>query len=140
APTGPAPGLADLDALAASLAGSAVGVEVRRTGEPRPLPPDIDLSVYRIVQEALTNVVRHAGGSARARVTVDFREEELAVEVVDDGRGAAVRRARPGFGITGMYERVGLLGGRFSAGPRPEGGFRVAAEIPLPAAEPGVRR
>lgn len=140
APTVPAPGLADLDALAASLAGSGVGVEVRRTGEPRPLPADIDLSVYRIVQEALTNVVRHAGGSARARVTVEFREEELRVEVADDGRGAAVRPGKPGFGITGMYERVGLLGGRFSAGPRPEGGFRVAAEIPLTAGEPGERR
>lgn len=140
APTGPAPGLADLDALAASLAGSGVGVEVRWTGEPRPLPADIDLSVYRIVQEALTNVVRHAGGSARARVTVEFREEELRVEVADDGRGAAVRPGKPGFGITGMYERVGLLGGRFSAGPRPEGGFRVAAEIPLTSGEPGERR
>ncbi|MFF4370672.1 sensor histidine kinase [Streptomyces sp. NPDC001594] len=140
APTGPAPGLADLDALAASLAGSGVGVDVRRTGAARPLPPDIDLSVYRIVQEALTNVVRHAGGSARARVTVDFREEELRVEVADDGRGAAVRPGKPGFGITGMYERVGLLGGRFSAGPRPEGGFRVAAEIPLPAGAPGDGR
>ncbi|MFD8148886.1 sensor histidine kinase [Streptomyces sp. NPDC059708] len=140
APTGPAPGLADLDALAASLAGSGVGVEVRRTGEPRPLPADIDLSVYRIVQEALTNVVRHAGSSARATVTVEFREEELRVEVADDGRGAAVRPGKPGFGITGMYERVGLLGGRFSAGPRPEGGFRVAAEIPLTAGEPGERR
>ncbi|MFF2193642.1 sensor histidine kinase [Streptomyces sp. NPDC058157] len=137
APTGPAPGLADLDALAASFTGSGVAVDVRTTGEPRPLPPEIDLSVYRIVQEALTNVVRHAGSSARARVTVDFREEELRVEVADDGRGAAVRRGRTGFGITGMYERVGLLGGRFSAGPRPEGGFLVAAEIPLPAGVTG---
>ncbi|MEU8434881.1 sensor histidine kinase [Streptomyces sp. NPDC029216] len=136
APTGPAPGLAGLDTLAASFAGTGVGVEVLWTGEPRRLPPDIDLSVYRIVQEALTNVVRHAGGSARARVTVEFREEELRVEVVDDGRGAAVRPGKPGFGITGMYERVSLLRGRFSAGPRPEGGFRVAAELPLPATAP----
>ncbi|MFF4582265.1 sensor histidine kinase [Streptomyces sp. NPDC001389] len=136
APTGPAPGVADLDALAASLTGSGVTVDVCRTGEPRRLPPDIDLAVHRIVQEALTNVVRHAGGRARARVTVDFGEEELRVEVVDDGGGAAVRPGRPGFGITGMYERVGLLHGRFSAGPRPEGGFRVAAELPLPAADP----
>ncbi|MFH7598252.1 sensor histidine kinase [Streptomyces racemochromogenes] len=139
-PTVPAPGVAGLDALAASLRGSGVGVEVRWTGEPRRLPPDIDLSVYRIVQEALTNVVRHAGGSARARVTVDFREREVHVEVVDDGRGAAVRPGGAGFGITGMYERVSLLQGRFSAGPRPEGGFRVAAELPLPAGSTEVPR
>ncbi|WP_405981833.1 sensor histidine kinase [Streptomyces sp. NBC_00158] len=132
APTAPAPGLADLDALAASPAGAGVRVDVRRTGEPRRLPPEIELSAYRIVQEALTNVVRHAGAGAGARVTLDFRECELAVEVVDDGRGAAARPGRTGFGITGMYERVALLGGRFSAGPRPEGGFRVAAELPLP--------
>ncbi|MFE2148769.1 sensor histidine kinase [Streptomyces lavendulae] len=133
-PTGPAPGLADLDALAASLADSGVRVEVRTTGERRDLPPDIDLSVYRIVQEALTNVVRHAGGGVRARVRLDFSAEELHVEVLDDGRGMSGRAGKTGFGITGMYERVSLLHGRFSAGPRPEGGFRVAAELPLPAA------
>ncbi|WP_371679867.1 sensor histidine kinase [Streptomyces sp. NBC_01276] len=133
APTGPAPGLADLDALAASLADSGVRVDVRTTGERRDLPPDIDLSVYRIVQEALTNVVRHAGGGVRARVGLDFSAEELRVEVLDDGRGVSARAGKSGFGITGMYERVSLLHGRFSAGPRPEGGFRVAAELPLPA-------
>ncbi|MEU2833081.1 sensor histidine kinase [Streptomyces lavendulae] len=132
-PTGPAPGLADLGALAASLADSGVRVEVRTTGERRDLPPDIDLSVYRIVQEALTNVVRHAGGGVRARVGLDFSAEELRVEVLDDGRGMSARAGKTGFGITGMYERVSLLHGRFSAGPRPEGGFRVAAELPLPA-------
>ncbi|MEU9034963.1 sensor histidine kinase [Streptomyces sp. NPDC048352] len=136
--TGPAPGLADLDALAASPAAAGVRVDVRRTGEPRRLPPEIELSAYRIVQEALTNVVRHAG-AAQARVTVGFRDEELTVEVVDDGRGAAGRAAETGFGITGMYERVSLLGGRFSAGPRPEGGFRVAAELPLPAVAEAAR-
>ncbi|MGO4458983.1 sensor histidine kinase [Streptomyces sp. M-16] len=133
APTGPAPGLADLDALTASLADSGVRVDVRTTGERRDLPPDIDLSVYRIVQEALTNVVRHAGGGVRARVGLDFSAEELRVEVLDDGRGVSARAGKSGFGITGMYERVSLLHGRFSAGPRPEGGFRVAAELPLPA-------
>lgn len=133
-PTGPAPGLADLDALAASLAGAGVRVDVHRTGGERRLPPDIDLSVYRIVQEALTNVVRHAGPAARARVTLDFAPDELRVEVVDDGRGVSARAGSTGFGITGMYERVALLHGRLSAGPRPEGGFRVAAELPLPVA------
>ncbi|MFD8981896.1 sensor histidine kinase [Streptomyces sp. NPDC059564] len=134
-PTGPAPGLADLDALAASLAGAGVRVDVHTTGEARRLPPDIDLSVYRIVQEALTNVVRHAGPAAHARVTLDFAPDELRVEVVDDGRGVSARAGRTGFGITGMYERVALLHGRLSAGQRPEGGFRVAAELPLPGTD-----
>ena len=83
------------------------------------------------MQEALTNVVRHSG-TGRCRVSVGFGEDELTVEVVDEGRG--MRGAGPGvgFGITGMRERVALLHGEFSAGPRPEGGFRVAARLPLP--------
>ncbi|MFJ9341853.1 sensor histidine kinase [Streptomyces sp. NPDC101733] len=134
APTGPAPGLADLDALAESVTASGVPVEVRRTGGPLTLPPDIDLSAYRIVQEALTNVVRHAGEGVRAVVSVEFGPGQLTVEVLDDGRGTTARAGRTGFGLTGMYERVSLLHGRFSAGPRPGGGFRVAAELPLPEA------
>ncbi|MBO2456406.1 sensor histidine kinase [Actinomadura sp. LCR2-06] len=130
APLGPAPGLADLDRLAAATRDAGVEVEVRKVGEPRPLPPDVDLSAYRIVQEAVTNVVRHAG-TERCRVTVDYRGEELAVEIADDGRGGVVGT---GYGIVGMRERVALLRGEFTAGPCPGGGFRVAARIPLPAA------
>ncbi|MFD5079932.1 sensor histidine kinase [Streptomyces sp. NPDC058371] len=131
-PLAPAPGLADVERLAAATAGAGVRVDVRRSGEQRPVPADIDLSAYRIVQEALTNVVRHAG-TGHCRVAIDHGAEELSVEVVDDGRGATGNGSAHGFGIVGMRERVGLLGGHLSAGPRPEGGFRVAARLPLPA-------
>ncbi len=131
-PLAPSPGLADVERLAAATADAGVRVDVRRSGEQRPLPADIDLSAYRIVQEALTNVVRHAG-TGRCRVAIDYGNEELSVEVVDDGRGATGDSPAHGFGIIGMRERVGLLHGHLSAGPRPEGGFRVAARLPLPA-------
>ncbi|MEU6067466.1 sensor histidine kinase [Streptomyces sp. NPDC047082] len=131
-PLAPSPGLADLERLAAATAGAGVRVDVRRSGEQRPVPADIDLSAYRIVQEALTNVVRHAG-TGRCRVAITYGDEELSVEVVDDGRGATENGSAHGFGIIGMRERVGLLGGHLSIGPRPEGGFRVAARLPLPA-------
>ena len=131
-PLAPSPGLADVERLAAATAGAGVRVDVRRSGTQRAVPADIDLSAYRIVQEALTNVVRHAG-TGRCRVAIDYGDEELSVEVVDDGRGATGNGSAHGFGIIGMRERVGLLGGRLTAGPRPEGGFRVAARLPLPA-------
>ncbi|KAB8187964.1 sensor histidine kinase [Microbispora catharanthi] len=134
-PLAPSPGLANVEQLAAATGGAGVRVDVRRSGQQRPLPADIDLAAYRIVQEALTNVVRHAD-TGYCRVAVDFGDEELSVEVVDDGCGAtwngSAARPAQGFGIVGMRERVGLLGGHLSAGPRPEGGFRVAARLPLP--------
>ncbi|WP_371501731.1 sensor histidine kinase [Kitasatospora sp. NBC_00374] len=130
APLAPAPGLADVERLVAATADAGVGIELRWAGERRQLPADIDLSAYRIVQEAVTNVVRHAG-TGHCRVAIDYGVEELTVEIVDDGRGMP-GAAGSGFGITGMRERVSLLHGRFSAGPRPEGGFRVAARLPLP--------
>ncbi|MGW1014308.1 sensor histidine kinase [Streptomyces termitum] len=144
----PAAGLADLERLAATTTAAGVRVDVRRRGECRPLPADIDLAAFRIVQEAVTNVVRHAA-TDRCRVDVEYRADELVVEVTD--RGAAVAGApdgsRPrstGFGLLGMRERVALLDGGFTAGPRPEGGFRVAARLPLPqgataGAEAGAR-
>ncbi|WP_307853277.1 sensor histidine kinase [Kitasatospora sp. RG8] len=130
APLAPTPGLADVERLVAATADAGVRVEVQWAGERRRLPADIDLSAYRIVQEAVTNVVRHAG-TGSCRVAIDYGVEELSVEVLDDGRGTP-SPAGSGFGITGMRERVSLLHGRFSAGPRPEGGFRVAARLPLP--------
>ncbi len=131
APLTPTPGLADLDRLAAATADAGVRVDLRRSGEQRPLPADIDLSAYRIVQEALTNVVRHAG-TGDCRVLVEYGDGELSVDIVDDGRGAGGNGAsRHGFGLVGMRERVALLNGRISAGPRPEGGFRVVARLPL---------
>ncbi|GIG87586.1 sensor histidine kinase [Plantactinospora endophytica] len=125
----PAPGLADLERLATVTAEAGVRVELCWRGDRRPLPADIELSAYRIVQEAVTNVVRHAG-TADCRVVVDYREEELCVEIVDEGRGGPV--AGTGFGITGMRERVALLHGEFRAEPVAEGGFRVAVRLPLP--------
>ncbi|WP_405149128.1 histidine kinase [Sphaerisporangium sp. NBC_01403] len=130
APLDPEPGLADVDRLAATTTDAGVRVDVRWLGERRPLPPDIDMSAYRIVQEALTNVVRHAGASS-CLVSVDYRDEELSIEVLDGGPGRG-RGGGEGYGLVGMRERVALLHGAFSAGPRPDGGFRVAARLPVP--------
>ncbi|MFE2916271.1 sensor histidine kinase [Kitasatospora indigofera] len=127
----PAPGLADVERLAAATAKAGVRVEVCWSGERRPLPADIELSAFRIVQEAVTNVVRHAG-TGHCRVSVGHGDEELSVEVVDEGRGVTGPAPGRGFGLVGMRERVALLHGRFEAGPRPGGGFRVAAVLPLP--------
>ncbi|WP_432747033.1 sensor histidine kinase [Streptomyces sp. JH002] len=127
----PAPGLADLDRLVATAGAAGVRVEVRRLGEPRPLPGDIELSAFRIVQEALTNVVRHAR-TDHCRVTVGFGEADLSVEITDEGRGPGDGRAA-GYGIVGMRERAALLGGSLTAGARPGGGYRVTATLPVPA-------
>lgn len=132
----PAEGLADLDRLAAATTAAGVRVDVHWKGARRQLPPDIDLSVFRIVQESITNVVRHAATTA-CRVTVDYLEEHVAVEVTDDGRGRG-GTTDTGFGLVGMRERVALLHGEFTAGPRPEGGFRVTARLPVPATEATV--
>ena len=127
----PAPGLAEVEALAADVARAGVRVEVRIEGVPADLPAGLDLSAYRIVQEALTNVVKHAG-PATARVGVRYAPGEVAVEVVDDGRGpGAGSSGRGGHGIAGMRERAALYGGTLEAGPLPGGGFRVAARLPL---------
>jgi signal transduction histidine kinase len=124
----PAPGLAELEALTAEVARAGVRVEVRIEGTPTELPAGLDLSVYRIVQEALTNVVRHAG-PATARVAVRYAPGRMSVEVVDDGRGGD--HGDQGHGIPGMRERAALYGGTLEAGPLPGGGFRVAATLPL---------
>jgi signal transduction histidine kinase len=129
-PLGPAPGLADLNQLAAMTLDAGVQVEVDWRGSREPLPADIDLSAFRIIQEAVTNVVRHAG-TDKCLVLIDQQDGQLSIEVTDGGRGGSP--AGTGYGITGMRERAALLGGDFSAGPRPGGGFRVAARLPLPA-------
>ncbi|MEL3947053.1 MULTISPECIES: sensor histidine kinase [Streptomyces] len=147
APLDPGLGLADVDRLARTTTAAGVRVDVRWLGELRPVPPEIDVSAYRIIQEAVTNVVRHAG-TRSCRVTVDRRDDELAIEVLDSGPGGEAAADggagtagdtavdSTGYGLLGMRERVGLLHGEFSAQPRPEGGFRVAARLPVPA---GVR-
>jgi len=126
----PAPGLADVEALAAEVARAGVRVEVGIEGTPAELPVGLELSAYRIVQEALTNVVRHAG-PATARVAVRYAPGRVEVEVVDDGRGGDPDRDHGGHGIAGMRERAALYGGTLEAGPGPGGGFRVAACLPL---------
>ncbi len=130
APLGPAPGLADIEPLAAMTLDAGVKVNVDWRGSREPLPADIDLSAFRIIQEAVTNVVRHSGTS-QCLVSIDQQDGQLSIEVTDSGRGAGV--AGTGYGITGMRERAALLGGDFSAGPRPGGGFRVAVRLPVPA-------
>jgi signal transduction histidine kinase len=130
----PVPGLADLDSLLAEVAKAGLAVRLQVEGRPAQLPAGVDLSAYRIVQEALTNVVKHAG-PARAQVAIRYRDHEVMVEVTDDGWGAAAPtgdgRARVGHGLIGMRERVAVFGGDLQTGPRPGGGFRVAARLPL---------
>ena len=127
---GAAPGLADIDRLVATSRDAGVQVEVDWHGSREPLPADIDLSAFRIIQEAVTNVVRHAG-AGECHVSIAQQDGQLSIEVTDSGRGGTT--AGTGYGITGMRERAALLGGDFSAGPRPGGGFRVAARLPVPA-------
>jgi signal transduction histidine kinase len=132
----PVPGLANLDVLLAEVAEAGLAVRLLVEGAPAPLPAGVDLSAYRIVQEALTNVVKHAG-PAHAQVTIRYRDQEVAVEVIDDGRGVAAvagdGRSGTGHGLIGMAERVAAFGGDLEVGPRPGGGFRVAARLPLAA-------
>ncbi len=155
-PLRPAPGLADLDRLVARIAHAGVLVDLRVRGSRRELPAGVDLSAFRIVQEALTNVVKHAAVPS-CRVTIDYLADGLAIEVTDDGPGGLVTvspgprgegasressrvaaasdagsfQGCGGHGIIGMRERVSLYGGQFSAAPLPERGFRVAARLPL---------
>jgi signal transduction histidine kinase len=130
----PQPGLDRLDALAASVQAAGLAVVVRREGPKVALPAGVDLSAYRIVQEALTNTLRHAGAT-RAEVTVRYGASEVGVEVVDDGGGAPAGAPEEGggHGIVGMRERAALVGGTVEVGTAPGGGFRVRAELPLGA-------
>jgi signal transduction histidine kinase len=143
APHVPTAGLRDLDGLVRRTRAAGLDVHMAVEGESRSVPAGVDLAAVRIVQEALTNVVRHAGGDARATVRLVYAPAELVVQVDDDGKGAesaSGRRPRDsdrqvrrsGRGIAGMRERVHALGGTFTAGPRPGRGFRVRAQFPLP--------
>ena len=129
-------GLSQLGSLVARARAAGLPVTVTVTGAERPLPPEVDQAAYRIVQEALTNVSRHAG-HACASVHLHYTPETLSVQVVDDGKGtvtpAGIRPPGPGLGLVGMRERVSALGGRLQAGPRDHGGFHVRAELPARA-------
>jgi len=128
----PAPGLADVGQLITGTADAGVRVQLEIRGARRPVPPGVDLAAYRIIQEALTNVVKHARTTA-ARVVVTYADDAMCLEITDDGHGApaAAVAASAGHGIAGMAERVSLFGGEFHAGPLPGRGFRVAARLPV---------
>ena len=131
-PREPTPALADLDRLVSDAAGNGMDVRVEVRGDRHPLPAVIEVAAYRIVQESLTNVVRHAG-SPTATVTLTYVDTGFEVEVLDEGRGVAGVDEPAGHGITGMKERAAAVGGRLEAGPGPQGGFRVWARLPVGA-------
>jgi signal transduction histidine kinase len=129
-PRRPAPGLGQLEALAAAMADGGLPVQVAVTGERAKLPAAVDLAAYRIVQESLTNVARHAG-PATATVRVGYQSDAVVVEIADTGSGRGGGVARPGgHGIAGMRERAAAVGGTLQAGPTAEGGFLVRARLP----------
>ncbi len=129
-PLSPQPGLDDLTTLVTQVREAGLPVELHVAGEPRALPVGIELSAYRIVQEALTNALKHAG-EARAEVYLRYGADSLELEVLDDGAGALTRHSRGGHGLVGMRERAALYGGRLDAGERPEGGFSVRVMLPV---------
>ena len=128
-PRAPTAGLARLDELVSRAAAAGVGVSLEVQGDPRPLPASVDLAAFRIVQESLTNIVRHAeAGSAKVELT--YGNGDLTLQIDDDGGGPAAQ-AGGGSGIAGMRDRATALGGELEAGPQPTGGFRVRARLPL---------
>jgi signal transduction histidine kinase len=135
-PVEPPPDLGRLDELVRAER-PGLEVDARVLGEPHPLPPSASVSVYRVVQEALTNAVRHSG-ARRASVRLRWLDDALEVEVVDDGRGGDGGGHGGGLGLVGMRERVDLHGGQLDVGPRPEGGWRVRARFPLNGAGTGA--
>jgi signal transduction histidine kinase len=158
APLSPAPGLASLGRLIQRTQGAGIKVSLECSGQIRAAPAGVDLSAYRIVQEALTNVVKHAGGGAGCVISLDYGTDALDIRVADDGSGSLVLSpasspglaapglpatgggapvAGAGHGIIGMRERAHLCGGDFSAGALPDGGFEVTATLPLPPADGG---
>ena len=133
-PRTPTPGLGELDTLVERATAAGLDVRAAVAGTSHPLPVSVDTTAYRIVQEALTNVARHAGSAAAATIRVDYGDDDVVVEVEDDGRGAPVNGASKnggGNGIPNMRERAEALGGQLDAGPRPGGGFRVRAWLPV---------
>jgi signal transduction histidine kinase len=126
---GPQPGLDRLDALVADLRGAGLPVELQLEGDPLPLPRAIDLSAYRIVQEALTNTLKHAHAS-QADVTVRYAPNHVELEVRDDGEGPSMNGGA-GHGLVGIRERVKIYGGQMTAGPATDGGFLLTARLPV---------
>ena len=131
----PAPGLAQLERVMASATAAGVDVRLDVSGQPRDLPTGVDLAAYRIIQESLTNVIRHAR-AATARIAIAYRRADVVIEIEDDGRGVDEHEpsAVGGNGLLGMRERAAALGGDLEAGPGAAGGFRVRARLPLDGA------
>jgi signal transduction histidine kinase len=138
-PTQPVPGTAQLGTLITGARGAGLDTTLSVTGEPAPLPAAVDLAAYRIVQESLTNAIRHAG-PATAAVSLGYHHDELRIEVTDTGRGPAPGPGNTshghngnggGHGLAGMRERAATVGGSLETGPGPAGGFRVAARLPF---------
>jgi signal transduction histidine kinase len=125
----PQPSLARLDSLIEQVRGTGLEISLTIEGAPRPLPVTVDLSAYRIVQEALTNTIKHAG-AARADVRVSYGDD-LSLHIRDDGRSEETQKNSGGSGLVGMRERVALLGGTMEAGPAVSGGYLVSARIPI---------
>ncbi|WP_066933989.1 sensor histidine kinase [Streptomyces sp. NBRC 110611] len=137
----PQPGVEQLTELVDQVRGAGLPVDFRVAGEPRPLPSSIELTAYRIVQEALTNTRKHGGPDVHATVRLAYRDDDLDLLVEDDGRGAQHELYEEGgadglgHGLIGMRERIGMVGGSLTAGPRPGGGFRVSAVLPFKPAQ-----
>ncbi|WP_119730603.1 sensor histidine kinase [Thermomonospora amylolytica] len=133
----PQPGIADLGELVDHVRETGLSVQLWIEGEARALSPGVDLAAFRLIQEALTNTLKHAGPQARAWVRLRYTDADLTVEIEDNGRGAETLLSgngdRPGHGLVGMYERVALYGGELRIGPRVGGGFGVRARFPLEA-------
>jgi signal transduction histidine kinase len=127
----PLPGIGQLSELLEQTRASGLAVAFTVEGVPGPLPDGVALAAYRIVQESLTNTRKHGGPNASAQVTLRYCEDVLVLRITDDGRGAAAAADVAGHGMTGMHERVAIYGGTLQAGPRPGGGYRVTASLPL---------
>lgn len=128
----PQPASGDLEGLVAQVRAAGLDVSFVRMGSPRTLPPGVGLAVYRVCQESLTNILKHAGPSPHVTIVLTWGTESLSLEVSDDGRGASAGGDGAGQGLLGMRERATMFGGTLTAGPRPGGGFRVHLTVPIP--------
>ena len=133
APLSPQPGIADIGGLLEQVRAVGLAADITTAGDPRPLPATEDAAAYRIVQESLTNALKHAHRATRVEVAVEWSAEAVCVDVRDDGR-VSHSSSPPGHGLLGMSERVAIFGGVVEAGPLPGKGWRVSARLPLPAA------
>lgn len=130
----PQPGLAQVDELAAQVRAAGLPVAVDVSGDPKPLPPGLDLAAYRLVQEGLTNALKHSGAT-RAVVDIEYSDARLSVAVSDDGHGRNGSNGEGGHGLLGLRERVAMYGGDLESGPRSDGGWLVRASLPLEQVE-----